>query len=109
MTKGLKNKDEPQSFKKPLLTMEQQGKKMKHIKKMVALATLLAMAGTATSNLSAQQYYSDSSGCCDPCGQGYEDCCQTCWTPYIAIGAVAVIAIVAVACRHHGGSSSHGH
>lgn len=74
---------------------------MKKIKRFVALATLLAMFGTASHSVEAQEYCYDTAGC------GYEQCCQApCLTPAIALGAIALVAIIAVAVQN---SSHHGH
>ena len=72
---------------------------MKMLKRMVALATVLAMFGSASS-LKAQPYCSDVGGC------GYEECCASpCIAPAIALGTIALVAIIAVAVQN----SSHGH
>jgi len=79
---------------------------MKKIKKLVALATLVAMFGTSAQSLSAQEY-----PCYETAGCGYEECCQApCMTPAIALGAIALVAIIAVAVQnsgHHGHCHSH--
>lgn len=75
---------------------------MKIFKRLVASATLLAMAATSAQSLSADdcEYASPVAGC------GYEQCCEApCLTPAIALGAIALVAIVAVALQN----SSHGH
>jgi hypothetical protein len=77
---------------------------MKKIKNWIALATLLAMAGTSANSINAQEYYSDTGG------YGYQDAWSSpALAPSIALGTVAIIAIVAVAIRHGHSSHSHGH
>lgn len=81
---------------------------MNKIKKWVAGATLMAMAAASVNSLDAQEYYDYVEG------GGYEDSySMSDLTPYIALGTVAVIAIVILAVRHHHGgghdSSGHGH
>lgn len=64
-------------------------------------ATLLFSA----SNLSAQDYYCEDTG-----GYCYEDCRRApCITPAIALGAVALVAIVAVAVQNSNNGSGHSH
>lgn len=78
---------------------------MKTFKKAIALATLLAMFGTSARNLSAVEYCYEGPGC------GYEQCRQApCLTPAIALGAIALVAIIAIAVQnsgHHGHCHSH--
>jgi hypothetical protein len=78
---------------------------MTRIRKFVAAATLLVMAtGSMNNNLEAQDYVTDCGG------YGYEEsCCSPSLTPYIALGTVVIIAIVALAVRHHHGSHHHSH
>lgn len=77
---------------------------MKKMKKMVALATLLTMFGSAAS-VSAQPYYAETGG------QGYQESrAAPSLAPAIALGTIAVVAIVAVALQNSGsGSHSHAH
>jgi len=76
---------------------------MKMFKKLVVLATLTAMVGTSAHNLNAQEYVTDCGG------YGYEQCCRApSLAPAIALGTIALVAIIAVAVQnthHHG----HGH
>lgn len=77
---------------------------MKKIKRIVAAAALLTMLSSAV-NLEAQGYYEDTTG-----GIGYQTSSTVpSLTTEIALGTVAIIAIVAIAIRHghHGHSHSH--
>ncbi|MBA3957625.1 MAG: hypothetical protein H0X51_04415 [Parachlamydiaceae bacterium] len=78
---------------------------MKALKRFIALATVAAMFGTSAHSLNAAEYCYDTGGC------GYEECRQApCLTPAIALGAIALIAIIAVAVQnssHHGHGHSH--
>lgn len=79
---------------------------MKFFKKFVALAAFVAMIATSAHNLGAQEYMTDTGGC------GYQECrrCPS-LAPAIALGTIAVIAVIAVAVQnsshhHHGHSHS---
>lgn len=73
---------------------------MKHLKKLIALGAAVAMLACQTAE--AANYSSDCGGC------GYEECRQSpCLTPAIALGTIALVAIVAVALQDS--HSSHGH
>lgn len=73
---------------------------MKLVKKLVASAALLTMLSAPTSNIFADDYCVDMGGC------GYEDCCRSCsLAPAIALGTIAVVAIVAVAVQNTSGHS----
>lgn len=73
---------------------------MNMFKKLIALCATVAMLSCHTAE--AANYSSDCGGC------GYEECRQTpCLTPAIALGTIAVVAIVAVALQDS--HSSHGH
>lgn len=73
---------------------------MKQLKKLVALGATVAMLSCHTAD--AANYSSDCGGC------GYEECRQSpCLTPAIALGTIAIVAIVAVALQDS--HSSHGH
>jgi hypothetical protein len=78
---------------------------MKRLNKLVASLTIAAIFGSALSNnLSAEEFCSDLAGC------GYEECRSApCLTPAIALGAVALVAIIAVAIQNSSGRSCHGH
>lgn len=79
---------------------------MKFFKKSVALATFVAMIAASAHNLSAQEYMTDTGGC------GYQECRRVpSLAPAIALGTIAIIAIVAVCVQnsqHHHHSHSHG-
>lgn len=73
---------------------------MKLARKLIASAALLAMLGSSASNLQADEYCVDMGGC------GYEDCCRSCsLAPAIALGTIAIVAIVAVAVQNTSGHS----
>lgn len=75
---------------------------MKLFKKLIALGATAAMV-MLSCHATADEYYSSACGGC-----GYEDCRQSpCLTPAIALGTIALVAIVAVALQD--GKSSHGH
>ncbi len=80
---------------------------MKTLKKFVVLATLLAMMGTSAHNLTAQEC------CTEAGGYGYEQACRVpSLAPAIALGTIALVAIIAVAVQnsnHHDHSHSHSH
>ncbi len=70
---------------------------MRGFKKFIALATLLAMC---SSTAGSADY------CVDGGGYGYASCRRApCIAPAIALGTIALIAIIAVAVQN----SSHGH
>lgn len=72
---------------------------MNKLKRFVALATMLAMCG---SSVQADQCVTTAAGC------GYEECCEApCLTPAIALGAIALVAIIAIAVQNS--STGHGH
>lgn len=74
-------------------------------RKMIAAATLFIIAtGAFNSHLDAQEYCTSTGGC------GYEESISTpSLTPYIALGTVLIVAIVAIAVRHHGHHHGHAH
>lgn len=73
---------------------------MKLAKKIIAAAALFAMLSTSANTLSADEYCVDMGGC------GYEDCCRSCsLAPAIALGTIAIVAIVAVAVQNTSGHS----
>lgn len=78
---------------------------MRRVKKMIAAATLFIMAtGAFNNNLDAQEYCTYSGGC------GYEDSIASpSLTPYIVLGVVLLVGIVAIAVRHHGHHHAHAH
>lgn len=76
---------------------------MKSLKRIVAAATIMVMAGSSLNTLSADE-------CTTIAGCGYQECCASpCLTPAIALGAIAVVAIVAVALQNTHGHHHHGH
>lgn len=75
---------------------------MKQFKKLIALGATAAMIGLSCHSAEAANYSTDCGGC------GYEECRQApCLTPAIALGTIALVAIVAVALQDS--HSSHGH
>jgi hypothetical protein len=78
----------------------ERGDLMKTFKKFTTLAVAAALFCTSTSSLEAQACY--TGGC------GYQEC-RTCpsMTPAIALGAIALVAIIAVAVQNT--SNKHGH
>jgi hypothetical protein len=80
---------------------------MNVFKKMVVLATLVAMIGTSAPDLAADEGFSDT-------GEfGYEQSRGVSnLAPAIALGTIAIVAIIAVAAqsnRHHHHGQGHGH
>jgi len=72
---------------------------MKLAKKFIAAAALMAMMSSSV-NVQAEEY------CCPTGGCGYEECCRsTSLAPAIALGTIAIIAIVAVAVQNTSGHS----
>lgn len=70
---------------------------MKFTKKLIALASLMAMLG---SSVNADEFCADNGGC------GYDECCRTSsLAPAIALGTIAIVAIVAVAVQNTSGHS----
>lgn len=71
---------------------------MKFSKKLIALTTLMAMLGSGSMN--AEEACADNGGC------GYNECCRTSsLAPAIALGTIAIVAIVAVAVQNTSGHS----
>lgn len=76
---------------------------MKIFKSMIVLLTLTALLGISARNLTAQEYQTDAGG------YGYEQSRRVpSLAPAIALGTIAIVAIVAVACQNNG-HSSHAH
>ncbi len=87
----------------PILTLIQENIKMKFAKKFIALWLVLASL-CSSAHLNAQEYSIDTGGYC------YEDCRRApCITPAIALGAVALVAIIAVAIQNSNNGSGHCH
>lgn len=83
---------------------------MKMVKKMIALASLMAMLGISAHSLSADE--ACAVNVTDAGGFGYEQCRRVpSLAPAIALGTVALVAIIAVAVQNssHHGHSSHVH
>ena len=74
---------------------------MKFAKKIISLAVFSAMLGSAGNGLQAEDaYVVDAGGC------GYEECCRSAsLAPAIALGAIAIVAIVAVAVQNTSGNN----
>lgn len=76
---------------------------MKFAKKFLALGLAVATL-CSSSQLKADEYCIDTGGYC------YEDCRRApCITPAIALGAVALVAIIAVAIQNSNNGSGHCH
>lgn len=75
---------------------------MKMFKKAVALVALVAMCGSSAA-VSANDCRSTGGGC------GYEECRRApCIGPALALGTIALIAVIAVALQNQS-HSGHGH
>lgn len=73
---------------------------MKHLKKLIALGTLMAMV---SGTVNADYCQTDTGGC------GYEECRSApCIAPCCALGILALVAIIAVIIQNNG-SSGHAH
>ena len=72
---------------------------MKKIKKLIAAIAAAAMVFGSAQNLDANQCAGGTEQfCTELAGDGYQECCQApCLTPAIALGAIALVAIIAVA------------
>jgi hypothetical protein len=76
---------------------------MSHLRKTLFTLMLFAMVGTST--LHAQNCYSTSTGGC-----GYMECRRApCITPAVALGTIALVAIIAVAVQNSSGRAGHAH
>lgn len=76
---------------------------MKALKKIITLLTVAATVGLS-SNAYAVECTQEYQGC------GYAESCECpSLVPALAIGAVAIVAIVAVAAQNNSHGSSHGH
>lgn len=78
---------------------------MKKTRSMITAATIFFTAlGAFDCNLDAQECCTYTGGC------GYEDSISApSLAPYIVLGAVLLVTIVAVAVRHHGHHHGHAH
>ena len=75
---------------------------MKILNKIAATSLLITMI--STSCLHSAEYCTEVAGC------GYEECKSApCLTPAIALGAIALVAIVAVAIQNSDKGHCHGH
>lgn len=73
---------------------------MKFARKLIFLAATCSMLGTSASHLQADECCVDNGGC------GFDACCRSSsLAPAIALGTIAVIAIVAVAVQNTSGHS----
>ena len=79
---------------------------MKAFKKLIAVATAVAMVGLSSHSLEAQDYFASNTG-----GYGYAESRDApSLAPAIALGTVALVAIIAVALQDsHGGHGGHAH
>lgn len=76
---------------------------MKFVKKLLALA-LVIVTLASNSHISAQEFVADTGG------YSYEDSRRApAITPAIALGAVALVAIIAVAIQNSNNGSGHSH
>lgn len=72
-------------------------------KKMMAVVAVLAMFSFSAKDATAGEYATNTGGC------GYTECCDApCLAPAIALGTIALVAIIAVAVQNHS-KSHHGH
>lgn len=79
---------------------------MKFVKKMMLIATAIAMIGSPTSGLYADACGPTTDCCVDNGGCGFDACCRSSsLAPAIALGTIALIAIVAVAIQNTSGHS----
>lgn len=77
---------------------------MKKFKKMIALATLMAVMASGSSSIEAQEYRTDMGG------EGYsESRTSPSLAPAIALGTIALVAIIAVAVQNSHGGHGHSH
>ena len=77
------------------------------MKKWIAMGTFAAMvaANSLGAHPNEEYYYADTGGC------GYEECCRaSCLAPAVALGTIALVAIIAVAVQNsNSGGSDHAH
>ena len=74
---------------------------MNKLKKLVAIVTMVATMGTSAAVLNADS-------CGTDCGCAYDDCRSApCISPTVALGAVAVAAIITIVVHNRKKSSSH--
>lgn len=77
---------------------------MKSLKKLFVLLTFSAVACLQPPSLSAAEYVTDTGGC------GYQQCrkCPSI-APAVALGTIALVAIVAVALQNQSNGHAHAH
>lgn len=77
---------------------------MKSLKNLIALFTLAAIVTLPFTKVVAAEYVTDTGGC------GYKECrkCPSI-APAVALGTVALVAIIAVALQNQSGGHNHGH
>lgn len=82
---------------------------MKLIRKMTCLMAAIAMLASST-GLQADCCPTVDTCCADNTGCGYDACCQSsCCSPACILGAIAVVAIIAVAASSGGHHHHHAH
>lgn len=73
---------------------------MKTLTRWFATLALILLPLCATNTVSGEEYCADNGGC------GYDECCRTSsLAPAIALGTIALVAIVAVAVQNTSGHS----
>jgi hypothetical protein len=78
--------------------------KMNRMKQYIALIATMTMLGASAQSLDAAVYCTDAGGC------GYEECrTAPCLAPAIALGTIALAAIVAVVVQNSHGGNGHCH
>ena len=76
---------------------------MRTLKRLVVSTALVAMV-FSTFGVNAAEYYESAGGC------GYEECRRApAMAPAIALGTIAIIAIIAIAVQNSSGKGGHGH
>lgn len=77
---------------------------MKSLRKYIALLMAAAMMLVTVSKVEAAEYVTDCGGC------GYNECrkCPSI-APAVALGTIALVAIIAVALQNQSNSHSHNH
>lgn len=77
---------------------------MKGLKRMIALLTAVALVGLSSHSAEAQEYFSATGG------YGYQESRQSGYlAPAIALGTIALVAIIAVALQDSHGGHGHSH
>lgn len=79
---------------------------MKYVKKIMFIAAAMAMMSSSISSLQADDACPTTDYCVDNGGCGFDACCRSSsLAPAIALGTIALIAIVAVAVQNTSGHS----